>query len=192
MEISTSPFAEIIGRRLKAARLARCWTLEELASASGVSRALISKVERAEVSPTAATLAKLAAGLSTSLASLFTDDAMPSSPLARATEQVPWRDPETGYLRRNVSPAAAQGAAEIAEVVFPPGVRIVMDNPPGWHAMSQQVWMLEGRMELTVGGDRHVLGPGDCLHMRNNVPVTFQNPGEVPARYAVIVSRQFL
>ncbi len=65
--------------RIKAGRSARGWTLDQFAAASGVSRAMISKIERGEVSPTAAILARLAAGLGVSLASLFAEEAAASA-----------------------------------------------------------------------------------------------------------------
>jgi transcriptional regulator with XRE-family HTH domain len=178
-----------IAARLKSARMSRGWTIEDLALKSGVSRAMISKIERGEASPTAATLALLAAGLSTSVASLFTDDTIPFSPLARADEHAVWIDPQSGYQRRNVSPSAARGSAEIVDVYFPAGARVLMENHVGWHGITQQIWMLEGEMELTIGEDVQRLATGDCLFMQNDQPVTFFNPGRAPARYAVILSR---
>lgn len=150
---------------------------------------MISKIERDEVSPTAAILARLAAGLGVSLASLFSDPSEDASALARAGEQPVWTDPATGYVRRNVSPGAARGAAEIVDVTFPPGGRVVFDNATVSQGIVQQVWVIEGRMEMTVGEETTGLGPGDCLFMRLDRPLVFHNPGSRPARYAVVLSR---
>jgi transcriptional regulator with XRE-family HTH domain len=181
--------AVLIARRLKAARVARDWTLDDLAQASGASRALISKVERGEVSPTAATLAKLAAGLSVTVASFFSDETSIPVPLSRPERQPEWRDPETGYVRRNISPSAARGSAEIVEVRFPPGARVMMDNAAGWHGITQQIWLLEGAIELQFAAETVRLEAGDCYFMRLDAPFAFANPGETPARYAVVLSR---
>ncbi len=178
-----------LAERVRRVRLARGWTLDELADASGVSRAMISKIERAEASPTAAVLARLAGGLGVTLASLFTEATRDGSPLARAADQPVWTDPATGYVRRNVSPPGAQGAAEIVEVTFPPGGRVLFDNAPGWHGVTQQVWVLAGRIEMSVGLETTPLGPGDCLFMRVDQPLAFHNPGDEPARYAIVLSR---
>jgi transcriptional regulator with XRE-family HTH domain len=180
-----------LAHRIKAARTGRNWTLEQFSEASGVSRAMISKIERGEVSPTAAVLARLAAGLGTSLASLFSDAAQ-LSPLSRAADQPVWVDPETGYARRNISPACAPGAAEIVDVVFPPGGRVMFDNALGWQGIAQQIWVLDGQMEMTVGDETTHLSAGDCLFMRLDKPLVFHNPGDKPARYAVVLSRAFL
>ncbi|WP_349367460.1 XRE family transcriptional regulator [Salinarimonas sp.] len=179
--------------RLRAARIARRWTLDQLADAAGVGRATISKIERGDASPTAAILARIAAGLEVSVASLFSENAAPApaaaSPLARAADQATWTDPESGYVRRNVSPPGAAGAAEIVDVTFPPGRRVLLDNPFGWHGLAQQVWALEGAIEITVGEVTTRLAAGDCLFLRLDRPVAFHNPGETPARYAVVLSR---
>jgi transcriptional regulator with XRE-family HTH domain len=178
-----------LATRIKSARMSRGWTLDQFAESSGVSRAMISKIERGEVSPTAATLARLASGLGVSVASLFANTHDNPSPLSAAASQTVWTDPETGYMRRNVSPSAAQGAAEIVDVTFPPGQRVVMENARGWDGLAQQIWLLEGQMEMTVGEVTTVLSKGDCLFMRLDKPLIFHNPGKAPARYAVILSR---
>jgi transcriptional regulator with XRE-family HTH domain len=183
MEIDVN---QSLAQRLKAARGAKAWTLEQFADASGVSRAMISKIERGEVSPTASVLARLAAGLGASMASLFPPPAANIAPLSRWEDQSDWRDPASGYIRRNVSPAGA--AAEIVYVTFPPGERVVFDNYTASKSIEQQVWVLEGEIEMTVGGAVTLLGTGDCLLMRLDRPITFHNPGTASARYAVILS----
>ncbi len=174
--------------RLKQARGARGWTIEKLAEASGVSRAMISKIERGEVSPTAAILARLAAGLDASMASLFPPPATRFAPLSRWAEQADWRDPASGYVRRNVSPAGA--AAEIVYVTFPAGARVVFDNYAASLGIEQQVWLLEGQIEMTIGETVTLLEAGDCLLMRLDQPIAFHNPTESESRYAVILSKR--
>ncbi len=149
---------------------------------------MISKIERGEVSPTASVLARLAAGLGTSMASLFPSSAASSPMLSRWDEQRDWRDPASGYVRRNVSPASA--TAEIVYVNFPAGARVVFDNHMASKAIEQQVWVLEGTIEMTIGTEATLLGTGDCLLMRLDQPIAFHNPGQDEARYVVILSRR--
>ena len=177
-----------LSERLRKARSQRAWTLEQFAEASGVSRAMISRIERGEVSPTAATLARLAAGLGASMASLFPAPGPAHAPLSRWKDQADWRDPASGYVRRNVSPAGA--SAEIVYVTFPAGGRVVFDNYTASRAIEQQVWLLEGQIEMTIGEAVTLLGTGDCLLMRLDRPITFHNPTGNPSRYAVILTRR--
>src|SRR5271166_6254195 len=97
-----------IAAQVRALRTRRGYSLDGLAARSGVSRSAISMIERCATSPTAVVLDKLATGLGVALASLFDLPAgfETPSPIARRDEQPSWRDPQSGYLRRNVSPPA--------------------------------------------------------------------------------------
>jgi transcriptional regulator with XRE-family HTH domain len=184
--------APACGRRLKDFRQRRGLTLDALAEASGVSRAMISRIERGEASPTAALLGRLCAALGVSMSGFFAaeDRTAPASPLSRRAAQPVWRDPATGYVRRNVSPRLPGSALEIVDVTFPAGERVSFDNPWSSRPTEQIVWVLEGTIELTVGDETHRLGPGDSLHMRLDRPVAYHNPGPTPARYAVVLAAQ--
>ncbi len=148
---------------------------------------MISKIERGEVSPTAAILARLAAGLGVSLASLFAEDAPDKGPLSRWDDQADWTDPESGYVRRNLSPPGS--AAELVYVTFPPGQRVVFDNAAASPSLEQQVWLMEGELVMTVGDEETQLAVGDCLRMRLDRPIAFHNPGPAEARYIVALAR---
>jgi transcriptional regulator with XRE-family HTH domain len=173
--------------RLKASRARKGLTLDQLAAVSGVSRAMISKIERGEGSPTATTLARLASALDVTMASLFSAPASQPETLRRRDSQTEWADPASGYVRRNVAPAGA--AVEIVEVTFPPAARVLFDNLVPTSGIEQLIWLIEGRMALTIGDEVHVLEPGDCLRMRLDRPITFHNPDTRPARYAVVLAR---
>ncbi|MBP1851792.1 helix-turn-helix domain-containing protein [Rhizobium halophytocola] len=180
-------FDQIIAGRLKELRTDQGLTLDALAELSGVSRAMISRVERAEASPTAALLARLCAALGVSLSVFFEGSAGTPSPLARRAEQPVWQDPESGYRRRVVSPPGMGARVDIVEVEFPPGAVVAFgDQPPGRN-QSQHVWVFDGEMELTVGETVHRLRPGDCLFMRIDAVHGFRNPTDKPARYGVII-----
>ena len=150
---------------------------------------MISLVERGESSPTAAVLHRLAMGLGTTLASLFAEEEWPeASPLARRADQPAWRDPETGYVRRNLSPPGFPSPIELVEVILPPGARVAYDGVPRPVGISQQVWVLEGEIELAAGADTHRLAAGDCLAMRLDRPTAFRNPTDRPARHVVALA----
>ncbi|MEY9770999.1 transcriptional regulator with XRE-family HTH domain [Sinorhizobium fredii] len=120
MEQVISSLERTIGERVRDMRSAQALTLDELATRSGVSRAMISRIERGEASPTAQLLARLCSALGTTLSALFASAAENASPVARRAEQRLWRDPESGYLRRSVSPEGLGSPVDIVEVEFPP------------------------------------------------------------------------
>lgn len=178
-----------IARHLRALRDERGYSLDALAERSGVSRSNISLIERGQSSPTATVLDKLATGLGVTVAALFDtppdEAASEPSPLARVADQPLWTDPASGYVRRNVSPPAALTPIQLVDVRFPAGQRVAFETRSREAEVHQQVWMIDGRMHITVGDVAWQLAPGDCLAMTLGQPIVFHNPGRVPARYLV-------
>ena len=177
-----------IARRVAALRAGSGLSLEALAARSDVSRSTISLIERGETSATAVVLEKLAGGLGAPLAALFETERAAPGPLMRRAEQPEWRDPASGYLRRNVSPPDHPSPMRIVEVEFPAGKRVVLEGGSAANAIDEQVWVLEGRLTLTLGHVSHRLGAGDCLALHIDGPVEFHNPTRRPARYAVVIA----
>ena len=194
MREAASDLNERIAERVRELRAARGLSLDALASKSGVSRSMISLVERGESSPTAAVLEKLAGGLGVVLASLFDAPAAaahaPSGPVARRDDQPQWRDPASGYVRRNVSPPGVPQPMQIVEVRFPAGGRVAFETGGRDVRVHQQVWVLEGAIDVTVGAERHRLREGDCLAMQLDRPTMFHNPTKKPTRYAVVMATE--
>lgn len=194
MKEAAADLNQHIAERVRTLRAAQALSLEALADKSGVSRSMISLIERGESSPTAVVLEKLATALSVTLQSLFvapTDAAqLPGGPLARRADQPQWKDAASGYLRRNVSPSRGSQPVQIVEVHFPPGGRVAFENG-GQHAhMHQQVWLLAGVIDITLGGVSHRLHEGDCLAMQLDRPTMFHNPTRKPARYALVIASE--
>ncbi|MBA1348713.1 helix-turn-helix transcriptional regulator [Rhizobium indicum] len=179
---------QAIGIRIRTLRQEKALTLDELAAASGVSRAMISRIERAEASPTASLLARICAALGLSLSAFFAEEGQ-ASPLARRQEQQVWRDPETGYLRRSVSPPGTASDVDIVEVEFPPGARVSFPPHASAHGMTQHIWLFDGELEMTAGETVYRLRPGDCLFMPVGEGHVFHNPGNAPSRYCVVLDR---
>jgi transcriptional regulator with XRE-family HTH domain len=182
-----------IAERVRQLRDAQGLSLDGMARKSGVSRSMISLIERGETSPTAVVLERLAAGLGVTLASLFDPPASSQAawgPVARRDDQPQWQDPASGYLRRNVSPPGVPQPMQIVEVHFPAGQRVAFEAGVREMRVHQQVWVLEGEIVITLGGESFRLGKGDCLAMQLDRPTMFHNPTRKPARYAVVVASE--
>jgi len=193
MEDSPTDLNGRIAERVRELRAAHALSLDALAARSGVSRSMISLVERGEGSPTAVVLEKLAAGLGVTMAAMFEAPrvaATAGSPIARRDQQPLWRDPGSGYVRRNVSPAGVPQPMQIVEVEFPPKARVAFETGARDVRIHQQVWVLEGTIEITVGDEHHRLRDGDCLAMQLDRPTMFHNPTRKPARYAVVMASE--
>lgn len=189
MENAPQPFDRRLAARIRDLRARRGLTLDQLAQHSGVSRSMISLVERAESSPTASVLDRLAASLGVTLASLFAQqERIDAPPVSGRDSQPTWTDPETGYLRRNLSPPGFPSRIELVEVELPGGTRVAYDTGARAAAVDQQIWVLSGAVEVSVGTTVHHLREGDCLAMRLDAPTAFRNRDDTPARYLVALT----
>ncbi|MDQ1921963.1 helix-turn-helix domain-containing protein [Massilia pseudoviolaceinigra] len=178
-----------IARRLRLERDARGWSLADLAARSGVAKATISKIEREETSPTAVILVRLAGAFDLTLAGLLLraeghDDA---GRVMRAAQQPLWRDPDSGYVRRQVY-ARPDHPVEIVQVAMPPGQRVVLPASSYAH-IRQAIWVQAGPLTVVEGGEQHRLEAGDCLGFGPPSEVTIANDGADTCRYLVVLSR---
>jgi len=186
--MSDKSFEEQLGLRLRGLRESNGLSLGELATRSGVSKAMIARIEKAQSSATAALLGRLCAGLGVRLSSVI--DAADHAPerLSRRAEQSQWRDPETGYVRRLLSPAGARSGIVITLVELPRGARVPYE---AWaaNAYMQQLVMLDGALHLQLGEQCYELVAGDCIDFDVKRPNVFENRGKVSARYLVVIRR---
>lgn len=181
-----------LGERVRSLRASRRLSLEDLAQRSGVSRSMISLIERGESSPTVVILDRLAAGLGVVLSSLF-DDAYTTTSIkkqrvARRDEQAEWKDPASGYVRRNLSPAFVDQPMQLVEVRFPPGERVTFETGARDTIVFQQLWVIDGAIDVNVGDVQHHLHTGDCLAMQLDAPTVFHNPTRKATRYIVVTA----
>ena len=159
---------------------------------------MISKIERGESSPTAVVLGKLSAALELSVSELLAPPAeappgLTGGPAAaggavrRAAGTPEWRDPDSGYLRRQVS--TPRFPAAVTEVTLPPGARV--PYPAGAYAfIAQLVWVLSGQLTLADGPAVHVLAAGDAFELGEPRPREFRNDTPGDCRYVVVVTRK--
>ncbi|WP_395704134.1 helix-turn-helix domain-containing protein [Aquabacterium sp.] len=188
---STSDLNQRIAARVHALRSAQGLSLDALATRCGVSRSMISLIERGESSPTAVVLERLATGLGVMLASLFDEaPAASASPVARRAEQPEWTDPQSGYVRRNLSPPGFASPIQLVEVRFPPGARVAYETTARQSPTHQQVWVIDGAMDVQLGSETHRLAAGDCLAMQLDQPIIFSNPHRQAARYLVAITAE--
>ena len=188
MDLHEQQTAAAIAERIRLEREERGWSLSELAERSGVSKAMISKIERCEASPTATVLGRLSGAFGLPLSRLLALAEQASERLIRADGQAIWKDPETGYTRRAISPATGNGL-ELLEVTLPAGVRI--PYPASAFAFQrQQIWVTGGELEFAEGEVVHHLRQGDCLELGSPQPCVFFNPGKVEARYVIALTRR--
>lgn len=111
-----------------------------------------------------------------------------SAPVSRASNQSVWCDPDSGYIRRMLSPPGLGLQFMLSEVELPPGAVVSYANSERLALVEQQVWVLAGVLVLDAGGERHSLSAGDCAFMRLGQPTRFANETARPTRYLVATS----
>ena len=178
---------DALARVVQATRTGQNLSVAGLAQRSGVSRAMIARIERSDVQPTAALLARLSAALGLTLSELIAQAESDGSRLRRRAEQRIWTDPETGYSRRSLSPAAST-PLELVEVALPAGA-VISYPAEAYRFIDQQIWVIEGRLHFVEGTARHELLPGDCLALGEPSDCTFSNPGTTECRYVVALMK---
>ncbi|MFN3583738.1 helix-turn-helix domain-containing protein [Phenylobacterium sp.] len=179
---------ERLAERIRLEREARGWSQGELAQRSDVSKAMISKIERGEASPTAALLAKLSGAFELTLAALLTRAEGEGGRKVAAADQPRWRDPGTGYLRRQVF-ARGDHPVELVQVELPAGAKVEL--PASSYAFIRQVvWLIGGALTIREGARETTLSPGDSYAFGPPADSAFVNPGTEPAVYLVAVARR--
>jgi transcriptional regulator with XRE-family HTH domain len=178
-----------IARRVRELRTNLGISLADLSSRCDVSRSMLSLIEREETSATAVLLEKIAGGLGVPLATLFEDPTAGVSPVSRPQDRVAWRDPQSGYIRRNISPANFPSPIYIVDVTFPAGATVAYETSAREVIIHQQVWVRKGAIEVTVGRITYRLTEDDCLAMQMDQPVTFRNRTRKAAEYMVALTK---
>jgi transcriptional regulator with XRE-family HTH domain len=187
MDTIVDDLSHRLALRLRLERDSRGWSLADLAERSGVSKATISKIERAEVSPTAVVLVRLASAFDLTLAGLMLRAEGQRDRLSRASKQPVWRDPETGYLRTQVF-NRPDHPLEIIRVELPARQRVTLPASSYAH-IRQAVWVQAGALVIVEAGERYALGTGDCLGFGPPAEVTFANETAAPCTYVVALAR---
>lgn len=174
-----------LSERIRLEREARGWSLSELSERSGVSRAMIHKIERGDSSPTATLLARLSGAFGLTMSTLIARAELSQGRLLRRVDQPTWRDPQSGYIRRHVSPMS-ELPLELVEIELPAGADVPM--PASAYGLHRQwIWVKRGRLTFVEGAEAHVLGEGDCLQLGPPQDCVFRNTDDEPCTYAVVL-----
>ncbi|MFJ9369670.1 helix-turn-helix domain-containing protein [Nocardia sp. NPDC101769] len=167
-------------------------TLEQLSIQSSVSRAMLSKVERGEKSPTIGVASRIAHALDASLSDLIGGAAAATSGVAvvlRKNDRPVFRDPETGFERHMVSAAPGAGGAEMVVHYLPAQVStgLLPAYPPG---TEKQLVVLEGTLTVAIGGISETLSTGDSVFFQADADHGFANRTNAACEYIMVISRR--
>src|ERR687891_850026 len=179
--------ADRLGERVRELRRRRGLTLEELSGLSGVSRAMISKVERGEKNPTLVVAAKLAEGLGITLSEFAGTEERREVVVVPREGRMVVRDPETGFERQLLSPSFGGRGVEFIRNQIPEG-STSGEFPPHRKGVEEHIVVEGGALRAILGGEEHLLREGDALYFEADLPHRFDNAGEGECSYYLVIS----
>ena len=175
---------QTLGQRIHAQRTLLGWSLNALASRADVSRAMLSKVERGESSPTITVLQKVAGALGVSAGALIGMASPRPVVVLRAAEAGSFVDPATGY-ERQIFPLIEDSPLEVMRGVLPAG-GTSGDLPLQPAGARKYVIVEAGSVRLQVGEGAYGLEEGDVCLFPADAEHRFDNPGDRPCRLLMV------
>jgi transcriptional regulator with XRE-family HTH domain len=170
-----------LGARVRALRRIRGFAIERLAVESGVSRSMVSEVERGAKMPSILVLDRLATALGTSIARLLDEPDRDTVRVLRHGEQRVVTDP-SGWQRRILSPVLPGVEFEFMRTTIEPGVDAgeFLPHPPN---SREYVAIEAGRLRLTIDDVAVLLAAGDAVYFPGDHRHAFANEGADPCVY---------
>jgi transcriptional regulator with XRE-family HTH domain len=182
----TEAIHQHLGSRVKHFRSGRGWSLESLANASGVSRSMLSQIEREQANPTLAVTLRIARAFGLSLGELL------EMPGAASSVTVIRADDHTYHYRsdkdcriRTLSPLNLEKDVEFYEILLQVGGSL--KSAPHFEGTREFLTVQKGRIRVESGGDAEELNPGDSSSYRADVPHAIVNSGKGAATVFLIV-----
>lgn len=170
------PFRKLVSRRVAKLRQQRNWTLERLAAASGVSRSMISQIERGQANPTLAVAHRIAQAMGMSLADLVeADEGGARIEVVRARDPSHQFRAEPDCRIRTLSPLHMEKDVEFYQIWLGPGG--ALRSAPHFRETREFLTIHKGKAQVTSGEQSQALGRGDSAHYRADVAHAIENRG---------------
>lgn len=169
----------VVGPNVRRLRTARGWSLEALAQASGVSRAMLGQIELGQSVPTINVLWKIAKAFDVPFSTLIASRAPKHVTVLPAKQSRRLLSHDGTFQSRALFPQDDARRVELYELTFLPGcVEEAVAHPAG---TVENLVVHEGQLSIEVRGDTHALGPGDAIQFEADVPHVYRNTGKKQA-----------
>lgn len=185
-DVADDPQLSVLAEELRHFRKKNQFSLEQLSEISGVSRSMISKIERCETVPSTVILSKLAEALGITFSQLMApaiDREIVHIPAAR---QPILRDEQSGFQRRCLSPVLPGRGVDWVLNTLPAGTE-TGNFVAHRRGVEEYIYVLKGRLRATVGDQQIVLGEGDSLYFQADADHSFSNLGTGDCQYFLII-----
>jgi transcriptional regulator with XRE-family HTH domain len=174
-----------LGARVRATRQGRGLSLVGAAGRAGVSRSMLSAVERGGKVPTVLVLDRIATALDTTIARLLGEERAARVVVLRHAAQDVARDP-SGWEHRILSPVLPGVEFELMRTTIAPGVDAGVFAPHG-RGSREYLAMERGTLQLTIDGTPYTLRSGDSAYYAGDCHHQFVNPGREPCVYYLAI-----
>ena len=175
-----------IGSRVRELRRSKGFTLEVLAERSGVSRAMISKIERGEKNPTLVVAAKIAQGFGITLSQLVGIEERREVIVVPKERRMVMRDPATGFERQVLSPTFGRKGVEFIRNMVPEG-STSGEFPPHKRGVVEYIVVERGSLKAILAEEEYLLEEGDAIYFEADVPHRFENAGDGECSYYLVI-----
>lgn len=186
VDFSQSDAQTHIAEEIKRLRRDQGRSLQELAAKSGVSRSMISKIERAETTASTAILSRLAEALGVTFSRLVSPITEREVIIIPASRQPVLKDDSSGFMRRCISPVLPGRGIDWVLNTLPPGATTgeFAAHRPG---VSEYIYVLRGSLKAVIGGRSNHLEAGDSMYFEADAGHQFYNTGSVPCEYFLVI-----
>jgi transcriptional regulator with XRE-family HTH domain len=185
-DAGTGEQLEALAAELRHQRRRQNFSLEQLASLSGVSRSMISKIERGEAVPSTVVLSRLAEALGVTFAKLMLPAAEREILVIPASVQPVLRDQASGFQRRCLSPVLPGRGIDWVLNTLPPG-GATGEFTAHRRGVEEYIYVLHGRLRATIGERSLTLSEGDSLYFEADLPHAFSNPDAAACEYFLVI-----
>lgn len=173
---ASSDLTPVVGQNLRRLRVKRGLSLERLARASSVSRAMLSQIELGQSTPTINVLWKIARTLGVPFSALITDRAAGRTTVMEAARAKVLTSHDGKFTSRALFPFDHARSVEFYELHLAPlSIEEADPHPPG---TVENLVVRTGTLEVTVEGRNHLLGTGDAILFEADLPHRYRNPGD--------------
>lgn len=188
---STPAVEESIGRvlcsRVRELRKKRNWTLEQMSAACGVSRSMLSEIERQRANPTLAVAYRIAQAFGISLGELVQmPNASHQIDVIRAEDRTYHFRSDRHCSIRTLSPLNLEKSVEFYEIVLRPGG--ILRSSPHFEGARELLSVQQGGVRVTSSDDTAEINEGDSAHYRADVPHSIENHGAKDAVLFLVVT----
>ena len=171
---SSANLTPIVGANLRRLRVKRGLSLERMAKASGVSRAMLGQIELGHSTPTINVVWKIARALDVSFATLITEHAASRTSLVLQARARLLTSQDGSFTSRALFPFDQPRNVEFYELNLAPGS--IEDADPHPAGTTENLVVTSGVLELTVDKARYRLATGDAIFFEADVPHSYGNP----------------